>query len=105
MQKRVCARRMLAAVWLMLYVYTASAQTPSAVATYPRAAVDFSGIVAKTQTTPMDDSVFDYSPEKLGLLFPQKVHLVKLILSFKVVSFKCTNFFMSIFMKITKLII
>jgi len=80
MQKRVCARRMLAAVWLLLYFYTASAQTPSAVATYPRASVDFSGIVAKTQTSPMDDSVFDYSPEKLGLVFPQKVHLVKLIL-------------------------
>ena len=77
---RVNARRVLAAVWVMLYVNTVAAQTPAAVATYPRAAIDYSGIVAKTQTTPLDDSVFDVSPEKLGLVFPQKVHLVKLIL-------------------------
>ncbi len=63
---------MLAAVWLLLYFYTASAQTPQRWRLTRVQLWIFSGIVAKTQTTPMDDSVFDYSPEKLDLVFSSK---------------------------------
>lgn len=76
----VKAWRIIAAAPCLFFAILASAQTPAAVATYPRAALDFTGIVAKTQTTPLDDSVFDSSPERLALSFPEKVHLVKLIL-------------------------
>lgn len=58
----------------------AYSQTPPAVATYPRAAVDFTGIIAKTKTTPLDDTVAAVAPERLALEFPSAVHLVKLIL-------------------------
>lgn len=58
----------------------AQAQTPPAVATYPRALADFTGIVAKTKTTPLNDTVSIMAPTKLALAFPSRVHLVKLIL-------------------------
>jgi len=74
------AWRIIAVALCLFFAILAGAQTPAAVATYPRAALDFTGIVAKTQTTPIDDSVFDSSPERLALSFPEKVHLVKLIL-------------------------
>ena len=77
---RVKAPHIVVAILFSFSATLAGAQTPAAVATYPRAALDFTGIVAKTQTTPLDDSVFDSSPERLALAFPEKVHLVKLIL-------------------------
>ena len=76
----VKAWHLVAVTLCSLVAIVAGAQTPAAVATYPRAALDFTGIVAKTKTTPLDDSVFDSSPERLALAFPEKVHLVKLIL-------------------------
>jgi methionine-rich copper-binding protein CopC len=76
----VKAWRIIVVALCLFFAILAGAQTPAAVATYPRAALDFTGIVAKTQTTPLDDSVFDSSPERLALSFPEKVHLVKLIL-------------------------
>ena len=72
----VKAWHLVAVTLCSLVAIVAGAQTPAAVATYPRAALDFTGIVAKTQTTPLDDSVFDSSPERLALAFPEKVHLV-----------------------------
>ena len=76
----VKAWHIIAVIVCSLFATLVGAQTPAAVATYPRAARDITGIVAKTQTTPLDDSVFDSSPERLALAFPEKVHLVKLIL-------------------------
>ena len=76
----VKAWHIVAVILCSLFATLVGAQTPAAVATYPRTALDFTGLVAKTQTTPLDDSVFDSSPERLALAFPEKVHLVKLIL-------------------------
>ena len=43
-------------------------------------APDTTGIVEKTETSPLDDAVLRTSPEKLSLDFPQRVRLVKLTL-------------------------
>lgn len=43
-------------------------------------AADSTGIVAKTETSPLDDAVLDVAPVQLGLLFPSQVRLVKLTL-------------------------
>jgi methionine-rich copper-binding protein CopC len=76
----VKAWHIVAVILCSLFATLVGAQMPAAIATYPRTALDFTGLVAKTQTTPLDDSVFDSSPERLALAFPEKVHLVKLIL-------------------------
>ena len=65
---------------LVAHVGISTAQTPDAVATYPRAALDSTGIVSQTKTTPVDDSVTLVAPQQLALEFPNSVHLVKLIL-------------------------
>ncbi|PCJ24748.1 MAG: hypothetical protein COA96_08745 [SAR86 cluster bacterium] len=41
---------------------------------------DITGIVAKTETSPSDDSVLNDAPDKIGLEFPRQVRLVKLTL-------------------------
>ncbi|MBT72179.1 MAG: hypothetical protein CMQ15_09105 [Gammaproteobacteria bacterium] len=43
-------------------------------------AADSTGIAAKTETSPLDDSVLDVAPMQLSLLFPRQVRLVKLTL-------------------------
>tara|TARA_B100000315_G_scaffold88969_1_gene81750 strand:+ start:2836 stop:3426 length:591 start_codon:yes stop_codon:yes gene_type:complete len=43
-------------------------------------AADSTGIAAKTETSPLDDSVLDVAPEQFKLLFPSQVRLVKLTL-------------------------
>ena len=76
----MCNRLIAAGLLLAMGSGAASAQTPAAVATYPRAAQDFTGIVAQTETSPRDDAVTLAAPERLSLDFPNSVHLVKLIL-------------------------
>ena len=56
----------------------ASAQIP--LARYPQQLFDFNEIVARTKTSPVDDSILVDAPHELGLIFPKDVHLVKLIL-------------------------
>lgn len=41
---------------------------------------DFTGIVSKTKSTPLDDAVLKEAPVSLSLDFPQRVRLVKLVL-------------------------
>ena len=55
-----------------------SAQIP--LAKYPQQTSDFNKIIAKTKTSPVDDSILVNAPHELGLIFPKDVHLVKLIL-------------------------
>ena len=55
-----------------------SAQIP--LAKYPQQTFDFNEIVARTKTSPVDDSILVDAPYELGLIFPKDVHLVKLIL-------------------------
>jgi len=43
-------------------------------------AADSTGIAAKTETSPLDDSVLEVAPVQLGLLFPSQVRVVKLTL-------------------------
>jgi methionine-rich copper-binding protein CopC len=43
-------------------------------------AADSTGFAAKTETSPLDDSVLDVAPVQLSLLFPSQVRLVKLTL-------------------------
>ena len=54
------------------------AQMP--LASYPQQRPHFNEIVAKTKTSPADDSILINAPQELGLIFPKDVHLVKLIL-------------------------
>jgi hypothetical protein len=56
----------------------ANAQIP--IATYPQQTSDFNEIIARTKTSPVDDSILVEAPDELGLIFPKDVHLVKLIL-------------------------
>jgi methionine-rich copper-binding protein CopC len=52
---------------------------PSNPAVY-RQAADSTGIISKTETTPLDDAVLASAPNQLSLVFPQRVRLVKLTL-------------------------
>ena len=45
-----------------------------------RQAGDITAILAKTETSPLDDSVLVSAPSQLSLVFPQRVRLVKLTL-------------------------
>ncbi len=72
-----CLRIFLIGLTLLLSNLSYSQQYRSAVNRQP---ADSTGIMAKTETAPLDDAVLDTAPSQLSLAFPQPVRLVKLTL-------------------------
>lgn len=66
-------------IGLILLLARPSYAQPSSAAVY-RQAADITGIIAKTESSPLDDAVLDSAPSQLSLVFPQPVRLVKLTL-------------------------
>jgi methionine-rich copper-binding protein CopC len=66
-------------IGLILLLSRLSFAQPSSSAVY-RQAADITGLVAKTESSPLNDAVLNSAPNQLSLVFPQRVRLVKLTL-------------------------
>lgn len=72
-----CSRIFLIGLTLLLSNLSYSQQH---VAAGYRQAADITGILAETETVPLDNAVLDVAPSQLSLVFPHPVRLVKLTL-------------------------
>ncbi len=78
--KLISAAKSLCIALSILPVMQVSLYTQTLNSGLHQAFADFTGIVAKTKTTPLNDAVLKDAPASLLLEFPQSVRLVKLVL-------------------------
>ena len=78
--KLISAAKLLCIALSILPVMQVSLYTQTQNSGLHQPVTDFTGIVAKTKTNPLNDAVLTDAPASLNLEFPQRVRLVKLVL-------------------------